>query len=81
MCKEVVMNVTLSADAKLIEKARRAARARGATLNGLIRQYMQQLVGEKSREQTAEEFAAFMRRHAGCSRPGYRFNRDEIHDR
>jgi hypothetical protein len=74
------MNVTLSADAKLIAKARRAARARGATLNGLIRQYMHQLAGEKGREQTTEEFAAFMRRHAGCSQPDYRFNRAQLYD-
>jgi predicted nucleic acid-binding protein len=41
-------NLTLSADDELIEKARREAARRGKSLNQLIRDYLEELAGERS---------------------------------
>jgi hypothetical protein len=75
------MNITFSADRKLIENARAKAQAQGQTLNDLIRQYMMRLTGEMDAKQAAEEFAAIARDHAGRSDPGFVFDRDAIHER
>ena len=74
-------HIQLGADEELIEKARAVAQSRGTTLNNLIRDYMSELTGEKSRSQIAKEFEEYVRSHAGCSEPGYKFNREETHDR
>ncbi|MGA2500014.1 MAG: DUF6364 family protein [Tepidisphaeraceae bacterium] len=75
------MNITLSADARLIEKVRKAAQARGTTLNELIRDYMRQIAQEKTPETLADEFVAFMRENSARPRQGFRFDRNEIHER
>ena len=75
------MNITLSADEKLIEKARAAAAAQGTTLNELIRQYMRQLAGESDGEKVAREWLELVEKSAGRSPEGWKFNREEIHER
>jgi hypothetical protein len=75
------MNITFSADRKLIENARAKAQAQGQTLNEMIRQYMMRLTGEMDAKQAAEEFATIARDHAGRSDPGFVFDRRAIHSR
>jgi hypothetical protein len=72
------MNVTLSIDEQLVARARKKADALGKSLNQLIRDYLQRLTGEDDPERSIEEFKRLSGR--GNSR-GWRFNRDEIHDR
>ncbi len=72
------MNVTLSVDEKTLTKARKRAEALGTSVNQLIRDYLLKLAGADNAEQTIEEFKRLSGR--GNSR-GWKFNRDEIHER
>jgi hypothetical protein len=71
------MNVTLSIDKQVVARARKRAEALGKSLNQLIRDYLQTLADDDP-ERSIEEFKRLSGR--GNSR-GWRFNRDEIHER
>lgn len=72
------MNVTLSIDEKTIVGARRKAEALGKSLNQLVRDYLQKLAGGEDPERSIEEF----KRLSGQGHShGWRFSRDEIHER
>lgn len=75
------MNITLSADAKLIEKSRQIAQKRGTSLNQLGRDYLTQCVDEKTSGSAADEFEKLVRESSGRSASGYQFNREESHER
>jgi len=75
------VNITLSADATLIEKARDFARDHGTTLNGMVRDYMRSVVGEQDRDAAADEFARLAMESAGTSEAGLRFDREAAHER
>jgi len=73
-------NITLSADEQLIEKARSEAARRGKSLNQLIRDYLEDLAGDRS--QTAEfDRLRELSEHSGGHRRDWRFDRDELHER
>jgi hypothetical protein len=72
------MNVTLSIDDQLVSRARKKAEAMGKSLNQLIRDYLQSVAGGDNAERSIEEFKRLSGQ--GDSR-GWRFNRDEIHER
>ena len=72
------MNLTLSVDEQLIARARARADALGKSLNQLIRDYLQKLAGEDDPTRSVEEFRRLSGK--GHSR-GWRFNRDELHER
>jgi len=74
----VVMNVTLSLDEQLVARARERADALGKSLNQMIRDYLQKIAGGEDPEESIREFRRLSGR--GHSR-GWRFNRDEIHER
>jgi len=72
------MNITLSIDEQIVEKARKRAEAQGKSLNQLIRDYLRALAGGDDPERSIHEF----KRLSGSGRSrGWRFNRDEIHER
>lgn len=74
----VHMNVTLSIDEQVVARARKKAKALGKSLNELIRDYLQTLAGGDNAERSIEEFERLSGRgHSG----GWRFNRDEMHER
>jgi hypothetical protein len=72
------MNVTLSIDEQLVSRARKKAESLGKSLNQLIRDYLQAVVGGDDAERSIEEFKQLSGQ--GHSK-GWRFNRDEIHER
>jgi hypothetical protein len=72
------MNVTLSIDEQLVSKARKRAEALGKSLNQMIRDYLETVVGGDDPERSIQEFKRLSGQ--GNSR-GWRFNRDEIHER
>jgi len=72
------MNLTLSIEEQVVAQARKKADALGKSLNQLIRDYLQRLAGGDDPERSIDEFQSLSGR--GNSR-GWRFNRDEIHER
>lgn len=72
------MNVTLSLDAQTLARARKKAEALGKSLNQLIREHLQRLAGADDPESSIAEFKRLSGR--GHSR-GWRFNRNELHER
>jgi len=75
------MNITLSADKKLIETARKLAASRQTSLNGLIREYLKTLCATQEAQEAAAEFASLAIDHGGRSEDGFRFDREEAHRR
>ena len=74
------MNVTLSIDDEIVQEARRRAEAMGTSVNQLVREYLEQLVGKKDSKADAAEFERLSRVARGNSR-GWKFNREELHER
>jgi hypothetical protein len=72
------MNLTLSVDDQVVTRARAKAEALGTSLNQLIRDYLARLAGNDDPERWIEEFVKLSGR--GDAR-GWKFNRDEIHER
>lgn len=74
------MNLTLGVDRHLVERARKAAAAMGMSLNQAIREYLEQLAGGDAAADDIREMHELSEGAAGHSR-GWRFNRDELHER
>ena len=74
------MNLTLSVKEDVVERARKAARSRGMSLNQLVRRYLEELGGLGEPEREIRELRRLSAEGGGRSR-GWRFDRDEIHAR
>jgi hypothetical protein len=74
------MNITLSVDDEVLELARKQAEVLGTSVNQLVRNYLEQLAGKRDPIADAEEFTRLSRISHGDSR-GWKFNREEIHER
>jgi antitoxin component of RelBE/YafQ-DinJ toxin-antitoxin module len=74
------MNITLAVDEQVVEQARKAARAMGKSLNQAVRDYLEQLAGADQNALQVERFVESARNSPGRL-GGWRFNRDELHDR
>jgi hypothetical protein len=72
------MNITLSIDEKLAERARQKAAVLGKSLNEYTRESLQKLAGEDEMEGWIARFQAIS--GTGNSM-GWKFNRDELHER
>jgi hypothetical protein len=72
------MNLTLSADAKVVEKARLVAQRQGTSLNALIRQYLRSLAGDTAGVVAAKELLSLMTEYGGYS-DGQHFKREDIY--
>jgi len=70
-------NVTLSADADLIEQARLVARTQHKTLNAVFREWLQQYATQSG---SAQEVDSLMKRLSHV-RAGRHFTRDEMNER
>jgi hypothetical protein len=72
------MNLTLSVDDRLVERAREVARQQGTSLNALIRDYIEGLAGHAAGDEILSEFEA-MWAEPGSS-GGKPFKREELYD-
>lgn len=71
-------NITLSADARLIEAARRRAASERTTLNEQFRRWLSDYVG---RRQQASDAAQVMRELRGRLLVGRKLTREAMHER
>jgi len=74
------MNVTLSIDERLLRRARRVAEAMGKSLNQVIREHLEAITSKDTHEAYMAELRRLSKEARGNSR-GWRFNRDEAHER
>ena len=70
-------NITLSADARLIEEARNAARLQKTTLNQLFREWLVEISERRERSKLADELLEKLQ----YANSGGAFTRDEMNDR
>jgi replicative DNA helicase len=74
------MNITLSIDEQVAQRARLAAQKMGKSLNQVVRDYLEQLAGGSRRSQQWSQFEA--RCLASEARlDGWKFDRDEANAR
>jgi hypothetical protein len=72
------VDITLSIDEQLVERAREMLRATGKSLNQEIREHLEHLVGDQDLQRELEQFR--LRAGQGRSDPGWKFDRDEIYE-
>jgi hypothetical protein len=74
----VLVNITLSIDEKLVERAREKLRAVGKSLNQEIRDHLEHIVGSDSE---LERDLEFLRRTAGSGDSrGWDYNREDAYE-
>lgn len=74
----VFMNITLSIDEQVAERAREKLRAVGKSINQEIREHLQHIAGDEDVERRIEEFH---RLSGKGNSHGWKFNREEIYER
>ena len=74
------MNITLSIDERVAERARRAAQAMGKSLNQAVCDYLEQLAGGAQLESEITAFVASAKKSPG-KLGNWKFARDEMHRR
>jgi hypothetical protein len=72
------VNLTLSVDDRLIERAREVARRQGTSLNALVRQYIESLAGQRTPEEVARALGRLWKLGAGRSK-GRRLRREDAY--
>ena len=74
----VFMNITLSIDEQIVERAREKLRATGKSVNQEIREHLQHVAGDDDVERDME----YLRHTAGLGNSnGWKFNREELYER
>jgi ribosome recycling factor len=71
------MNITLSIDEQVAERARERLRAMGKSLNQEIRDHLQHLAGDDDMDRALEEF---QKRVGQGNSSGWKWNRDELYE-
>ncbi len=74
------MNITLSIDEQIAQRAREAAQKMGKSLNQVVRDYLEQLAGGARRGQQWSQFEARCL-NSQAKLEGWHFNRDEANAR
>jgi replicative DNA helicase len=74
------MNITLSVDEQVAQRAREAAQKMGKSLNQVVRDYLEQLAGGAQRGQHWTQFEQRCLQ-SGAKLNGWKFNRDEANTR
>jgi antitoxin component of RelBE/YafQ-DinJ toxin-antitoxin module len=74
------MNLTLSVDDQVVQRARAVAEAMGTSLNQLVRDYLATLAAKGDVEADIEEMRRLSKDAGGRAR-GWTFDRDQLHGR
>lgn len=73
----VVMNITLSIDEQLVERAREKLRATGKSINQEIREHLEHIVGDEDLEL---DLQGFLQRVGQGNSGGWKWNRDDAYE-
>jgi hypothetical protein len=73
----MLKNITLSADEKLIKKARAKAQREGTTLNASFRQWLKQFVNSSLKTDDYDQLMKYL----SYSKSGGKFYREEMNER
>jgi hypothetical protein len=74
----VFVNITLSIDEQLVERAREKLRAVGKTINQEIREHLQHIVGEN--EELERELEEFVRLSGRGDSGDWKWNREDAYE-
>jgi hypothetical protein len=79
---EIAMkNITLAMDEKVIAKARAFAKAKGTTLNALVREQIVSLIERDKRQESArKQLLELIDTSTAELGPDYKWNREEIYE-
>jgi hypothetical protein len=75
----VLVNITLSIDEQIAERAREKLRAVGKSLNQEIREHLEHLAGDDGQLESDIEFLESTS-GLGKPEPGWKWNRDELYE-
>jgi hypothetical protein len=74
-------NITLAIDEDVLAQARTFAKARGTTVNALVREHLVQLVEQQRRRDAARKgLIELMAKSKARTGPGYRWHREELYE-
>ncbi len=73
------MKLTISVDDKMLERARKMARYQGTSVQGVIREFLAAYIGERPREDVAQELAGLFRQTSGRS-GGKKIHRSDAYE-
>ena len=73
------MNLTISVDDELLERARELARARGISLQELLREQLRTLAGARSGAEVADELLELMQEQGGHSGGARTWRREDAY--
>jgi hypothetical protein len=74
----VCMNITVSVDEQIAERARERATVMGKSLDQVLQDYLHQLAGDDGLKRDLE----YLERYSGLGdSQGWKFNREEIYER
>lgn len=74
------MELTVTLPDEVVEAARARAAARGLTLDQMVSDFLSEPASKRDPKELAEEFLRLSRLSRGDSR-GWKFNREELHER
>jgi len=72
------MNITLSIDEQIVDRAREKLRATGKSINQEIREHLQHVAGDDNLERDLD----FLEKTSGLGKPdaNWKWNRDEVYE-
>jgi hypothetical protein len=74
-------NITLAIDDELLKSVRAFAKARGTTLNALVRSELLQLIEQDQRQEEARQgLLALIENSTARMGPNFKFNREELYE-
>ena len=72
--------VTLHVDDEVLRRAHRMAESMGESVDQLVQEFLEGLSEPRSRDDLRQEFIRLSQKSKGDSK-GWKFNRDELHER
>jgi predicted transcriptional regulator len=78
----LMKKITFSVDNEILEKVRIVAAHRRTTVNALVREFLTEIAGREERKAEArKELLRLANESKGHMAPGWKFDREETHER